>query len=110
MRKLLIASLATIAVLIATSTSHAQHRQGGYYGGGYRGYNGGYRGYYGNGYRGYAYGNRGYNYAPWVAGAVGLGILGAAAAGTYYYNNPVCYDRVVGYDAWNQLVVRRFCQ
>jgi multisubunit Na+/H+ antiporter MnhB subunit len=57
--------------------------------------------------------HRGIN--PWVAGAIGLGVLGA---GTYYYNNygRQCWDEPVMdrfgyqlYDQYGRPMVRRFC-
>ena len=56
-----------------------------------------------------------HNVAPWVAGAIGLGILGG---GAYYYNNygRQCWDEPVidrfGYQVYDQYgrpMVRRFC-
>ena len=55
-----------------------------------------------------------HNAAPWIAGAIGLGILG----GAYYYNNynRQCWDEPVtdrfGYQLFDQYgrpMVRRFC-
>lgn len=50
------------------------------------------------------------NYAPWIAGAVGLGVLGAIVGGAYYYDNYVCYRRVVGYNEWGNPIIRRYCE
>ena len=50
--------------------------------------------------------NRGNNFAPWVAGAVGLGILGAIAAP---WAAPSCYNVVVGYDRYGYEMYRRVC-
>ena len=54
-----------------------------------------------------------YGINPWVAGALGLGILGA---GTYLYNNRQCWDEPVvdrfGYQVFDQFgrpMVRRIC-
>ena len=49
------------------------------------------------------------NYAPYIAGAIGLGILGAIAT-QQYYSNRECYRRVVGYDYYGNPVVRTFCE
>jgi multisubunit Na+/H+ antiporter MnhB subunit len=56
--------------------------------------------------------HRGIN--PWVAGAIGLGVLGV---GTYYYNHRTCWNEPVidrfGYQVYDQYgrpLVRRFCQ
>ena len=47
--------------------------------------------------------------SPWVAGAVGLGILGAGvAAGTYYYDRR-CWREHVGYDQWGCALYQRVC-
>lgn len=48
--------------------------------------------------------HRGIN--PWVAGALGLGILGA---GTYLYNNRTCWDELVGYDRYGRELWQRYC-
>ena len=47
--------------------------------------------------------HRGVN--PWVAGAVGLGVLGA---GAYYYNRR-CWDEMIGYDRRGREVWQRYC-
>ena len=56
--------------------------------------------------------HRGIN--PWVAGAIGLGVLGA---GAYYYNQNTCWNEPVTdrfgyqvYDQYGRPLVRRFCQ
>jgi multisubunit Na+/H+ antiporter MnhB subunit len=57
--------------------------------------------------------HRGIN--PWVAGAIGLGVLGAGSY--YYYNNRRCwnepmvdyYGRQV-YDNYGRPMVQRFCE
>jgi multisubunit Na+/H+ antiporter MnhB subunit len=44
---------------------------------------------------------------PWVAGAVGLGVLGA---GTYYYNQRrVCWEEVI-VDAYGRQIYNRYGQ
>jgi len=40
-----------------------------------------------------------------VAGAIGLGVLGA---GAYYYNRR-CWDEMIGYDRWGREVWQRYC-
>jgi hypothetical protein len=45
------------------------------------------------------------NYAPWIAGAVGLGIMGAIIANQH----PTCQDRVVGQDHYGNMIVQRYC-
>ena len=45
------------------------------------------------------------NYAPWIAGAVGLGIMGAIIANQH----PTCRDRVVGQDHYGNMIVQRYC-
>jgi hypothetical protein len=46
------------------------------------------------------------NYAPWVAGAIGLGVLGSM----YYYNNRQCWDEFIGYDRYGREVFERYCR
>ena len=46
------------------------------------------------------------NYAPWVAGAIGLGVLGSM----YYYNNRQCWDEMIGYDRYGREVFERYCR
>lgn len=88
MKKILIAGM---IVLATTATSFAQHR-----------HHFGARHSHHHGHR--------HGISPWVAGAVGLGILGAGiAAGSYYYNR-VCWREHVGYDAWGRYVYRRVCE
>lgn len=55
--------------------------------------------------RQYHHQHRGIN--PWVAGALGLGILGAGSY--YYYNNRQCWDEMVGYDVYGREVWQRRC-
>jgi hypothetical protein len=45
-------------------------------------------------------------YAPWVAGAIGLGVLGSM----YYYNNRQCWDEMIGYDRYGREVFERYCR
>jgi hypothetical protein len=45
-------------------------------------------------------------YAPWVAGAIGLGVLGSM----YYYNNRQCWDEMIGYDLYGREVFERYCR
>ena len=84
-------SIIAVAVLVATiSTAAAQHR-GGHYAPRY---------------------SHGHGINPWVAGAVGLGILGAGIyAGSRYYDyDRVCWRSVVGYDVWGRPIIRRICE
>ena len=82
-------SIIAIAILAATiTTASAQHRY----------------------HRAAPHHHHGHGINPWVAGVVGLGILGAGvAAGSYYYNR-VCWREHVGYDAWGRPVYRRICE
>ena len=100
MRKILLATVATVALLGSTAANadYYRHRHGGYHGGG---------------------GHRG----GWVAPLVGGLILGGALYGlsqqpTYaapppyqpYYREPVCRDVIVGRDAWNRPVYQFVCE
>lgn len=81
-------SIIAIAILAATiTTASAQHR-----------------GRFGH------FGDHRHGINPWVAGAVGLGILGAGVyVGSRYYDR-VCWHEHVGYDAWGRPVYRRICE
>lgn len=82
MRKLLIGTMITAMMIIATSTgAFAQHR---------------------------GHGHHGHNVAPWIIGGAVLGIIGAGMyANQYQYRERACwnerqpvvdyYDRIVGY-------------
>jgi hypothetical protein len=82
MRKLLIGTMITAMMIIATSTgASAQHR---------------------------GHGHHGHNVAPWIIGGAVLGIIGAGMyANQYQYRERACwnerqpvvdyYDRIVGY-------------
>jgi len=86
MKKLLIAGM---IVLATAGSALAQHRHG------YR--------------AGHYHGSHHHGISPWVAGAVGLGILGAGiAAGSYYYDRR-CWREHVGYDAWGRNVYQTVC-
>lgn len=91
MRKVLIA----LTALILASTSAAAQYRGhhvGHYGGHYGGHHGGHRG--------------GYGAAPWIAGALSLGVLGAIWYDQYGRH---CWRKVVEYDNFGNPVVRTFC-
>lgn len=84
-------SIIAIAILVATiTTAAAQHRY----------------------HRAAPHHHHGHSHgiSPWVAGAVGLGILGAGIAASSYYYNRVCWREHVGYDAWGRPVYRRICE
>jgi len=60
----------------------------------------------------YQHHHRGIN--PWVAGAIGLGVLGAGSY--YYYNQRRCWDEPVVdyygrqvYDAYGRPLAQRYC-
>ena len=86
MRKLLIGTMITAMMIVATSTgASAQHR----------------------GHRGH-HDHHGHNVAPWIIGGAVLGIIGAGMyANQYQYRERACwnerqpvvdyYDRIVGY-------------
>ena len=54
--------------------------------------------------------HRSHNAAPWVAGIVGLGILGAIASQQYQSPRRSCWDEVIGYDRYGREVWQRYCQ
>lgn len=47
------------------------------------------------------------NYGAYVAGAIALGVLGAAAS---QYYRPRCEDVIVDYDYYGRPIYRRVCQ
>ena len=49
--------------------------------------------------------------APLVGGIVGGAVLGAIIAPNIYAPapEPICTDRLVGYDVWGRAIVERFC-
>lgn len=92
MKKLLVIGLVTLGTLTsAYGGPRHGHHSGGHYA---RHYHGGH--------------HHGRNYAPWVAGAIGLGIVGAIA-GAHYYNRE-CTRVVVGYDNFGRPVTRLYCE
>lgn len=102
MRKIVLAS---IALLGMTTIAEAQNRNHYYnHGHHHRGYN------HRPPVRQYYQPPR-YNAAPWIAGAIGLGILGAMtydAWGRPY--RPVCYNEYVGLDVYGNPVYQQKCQ
>lgn len=48
--------------------------------------------------------------APLVGGIIGGAVLGAIINPNIYAPNPVCYDRIVAYDAWGRAILERICQ
>lgn len=70
----------------------------------------GYRsGYYHGHYHGHHYGHYRHrrNYAPYIAGAVALGVLSAL---TYDYYGSRCFNKIVGYDQDGDPIVRKICE
>ena len=60
-------------------------------------------------YYGYSYGHYGHrhnNYGAWVAGAIGLGVLGAIIYDQYGRR---CVNRVVGYDQLGNPIIQPIC-
>ena len=47
-----------------------------------------------------------HNVAPWVAGGLALGVLGAMI----YSQQPACWDELVGYDRYGREVWQRICR
>ena len=93
MRKLLLASFALLGM---TVVAEAQHRH--------------YRNHYHPPARQHYHPPR-YNAAPWIAGAIGLGVLGALtydAWGNPY--RPFCWNEYIGLDRYGQQVYRQRCE
>jgi hypothetical protein len=53
------------------------------------------------------YEHRGHGAAPWIAGAIGLGVLGAIIANQP--PRPTCWNEMVGYDRFGREVWQRVC-
>ena len=86
MKKILIAAV----VIALTSTSVLAH---------------GSRHYRPYAYHSYGYGHR-HNYGAWVAGAIGLGVLGAVIYDQYGRR---CVNQIVGYDQLGNPITRQVC-
>ena len=107
MRKILIASFALIAMTVSVEAQHRQDHRNGYkphrqqfqQRNNYRPPVGHHRSH-----------NRRHNPAPWIAGALGLGILGAL---TYdQWGRPVqprCWNEYVGVDRHDRQVYQQVC-
>ena len=54
-------------------------------------------------------GHNGGNAAPWIAGAIGLGLLGAIIANQPERPAYGCWNEMVGYDRWGNEVWKRYC-
>jgi len=55
------------------------------------------------------YEHRQHSIMPWVAGAVGLGVLGAIIANQPERPVSGCWNEMVGYDRWGNEVWKRYC-
>lgn len=86
--------LASTLILLATTVGVNAGPRHGYHSGHYHGHHHGH-------YR------HGRNYAPYIAGAVALGVLGAV---TYDYYGRRCFNKIVGYDQDGDPIVRKICE
>ena len=85
MRKLLLASVALISMMNVATAQYYNHRRA-------------------------PPPRHHHNPAPWIAGAIGLGLLGAM---TYdAWGRPVrqCWDEMIGYDRYGREVYQRYCR
>jgi hypothetical protein len=89
MRKLLLASVALIGMtVVAEAQNHHRHR-----------YNHTPRQHH-----------RHHNVAPWVAGGLALGILGAMTYDAWGRPTRQCWDEMIGYDRYGREVYQRYCR
>jgi len=101
MRKIVLASVALLAM---TTISEAQNRHRHHHHGYHHGYH------HRPPMRQHYHPPR-YNAAPWIAGAIGLGVLGALtydAWGRPY--RPVCYNEYIGLDRYGNQVYQQRCE
>jgi len=92
MKKLLIGTLAVATLVLTTTVASAGQRHE----------HGHWRGHH----HGHHHGHRRPNYAPYIAGAIALGVLGAI---TYDQYGRRCHREIVGYDMYGEPITRRIC-